>query len=162
MTDSPETAGPVVRAARPGEAALLSELALRSKGHWGYDADFLAACREELTLTEDELGVRRTRVAEVDGEVLGLSTLEGAPPVGELGMLFVEPAAIGRGIGRLLMAHLLEEARAAGFIRLRIDADPSAEPFYLAAGAVRVGEVASASVPGRVLPLLELEVPRSR
>lgn len=160
MTDGPEAPAPVVRAARPGEAALLSALALRSKGHWGYDADFLAACREELTLTEDELGARRTRVAEVDGEVLGFSTLEGSPPVGELGMLFVEPAAIGRGVGRLLMGHLLDEAAAAGFTRLRIDADPSAEPFYLAAGAVRVGEVPSASVPGRVLPLLELEVPR--
>lgn len=155
MTQGP---GAVVRAARPGEAALLSALALRSKGHWGYDADFLAACREELTLSEDELGERRTRVVEVGGEVLGFSTLEGAPPVGEVGMLFVEPTAIGRGLGRLLMAHLLDEASAAGFTRLRIDADPSAEAFYLAAGAVRVGEVPSASVPGRVLPLLEIEI----
>lgn len=160
MTGENEAPRPVIRAARAGEAALLSALALRSKGHWGYDADFLAACREELTLAEDELGARRTRVAEMDGEILGLSTLEGTPPVGELGMLFVEPAAIGRGVGRLLMEDVLEQAHAAGFTRLRIDADPSAEPFYLAAGAVRVGEVPSASVPGRVLPLLELEVPQ--
>ena len=30
----------IIRAARPDEAALLSELALRAKAHWGYDAIF--------------------------------------------------------------------------------------------------------------------------
>lgn len=148
----------LLRPARPGEAALLSGLALRSKAHWGYDAAFLAACREELSLTEDELGARRTTVAEVDGTVVGFGTLEGEPPAGEIGMLFVEPAAIGRGIGRALLARLVETARDTGFVRLHIEADPYAEEFYLAQGAVRVGEIASGSVPGRALPLLELAV----
>jgi len=39
---------------------------------------------------------------------------------------------------------------------LRIASDPHAEAFYLACGAVRVGAAASASIPGRELPLLEL------
>ncbi len=34
-----------IRPAQPEEAALLSDLALRSKAHWWYDADFLASCR---------------------------------------------------------------------------------------------------------------------
>ena len=37
-----------------------------------------------------------------------------------------------------------------------IQGDPNAADFYRAAGAVQVGERASASVPGRVLPLFEL------
>lgn len=148
----------MIRPARPGEAALLSDLALRSKGHWGYDAAFLESCRAELTLSEAELAVRRTCVAEVDGAVVGFGTLEGAPPVGEIGMLFVDPDAIGQGMGRALLAHLVDLAAAAGFARLRIEADPYAEEFYLAQGAVRVGGIASGSVPGRVLPLLELDV----
>jgi hypothetical protein len=39
-----------IRPARPDEAGAISALALRSKGHWGYDAAFLAACRENLTI----------------------------------------------------------------------------------------------------------------
>ena len=31
----------MLRPARPGEAAALSDLALRSKAHWGYDQAFL-------------------------------------------------------------------------------------------------------------------------
>jgi len=145
-----------LRPAAPGEAALLSELAVRSKGHWGYDADFLEACRDELTLHDDELAARRTVVAEVDGRIVGFGTLEGQPPRGALGMLFVDPDAVGRGIGRALLDRLVDTARAEGFTVLGIDADPNAEAFYRAAGAVRVGTVPSGSVPGRVLPLLEL------
>jgi hypothetical protein len=33
-----------------------------------------------------------------------------------------------------------------------IDADPNAEAFYLAMGAVRIGQTPSGSIPGRVLP----------
>ena len=147
---------PHLRPAASGEAPALSDLALRSKGHWGYDAAFLAACRDELTLRDDELSARRTLVAEVDGRIAGFGTLEGVPPVGALGMLFVDPAAIGRGVGGALLRALRDQARAAGFTTLTIDADPNAEAFYLAHGAVRVGAVPSESIPGRVLPLLEL------
>jgi len=143
----------------PGEAATLSALALRSKGHWGYDTAFLEACRAELTLRDDELATWRTVVAELDdGRVAGFGTLEGAPPTGELGMLFVDPEAIGRGVGRALLGHLVAQARGAGFTLLTIDADPHAEAFYLAAGAVRVRAVPSESIPGRVLPQLELGI----
>ncbi len=151
-----------LRPARVGEAALLSDLALRSKAHWGYDDAFLDACRSELTLTDADLALRRVVVAEflgVDGaQVVGFGTLEGAPPTGELGMLFVDPAAIGRGAGRSLLAHLVSAARDADFALLTIDADPYAEAFYLAAGAVRVGSIPSGSIPGRVLPQLEIRL----
>jgi GNAT superfamily N-acetyltransferase len=144
-----------VREARPAEAGELTGLALRSKGHWGYDEAFLASCRDELTMRPADIERRRTAVAEEEGRVLGFTTLDGVPPVGALGMMFVEPDALGRGIGRLLFEHTMTKARRLGFLRLTIDADPNAEPFYLAMGAVRIGATPSGSVPGRELPLLE-------
>ena len=42
--------------------------------------------------------------------------------------------------------------RAFGATELYIEADPFAAAFYERMGAVRVGEVPSASIPGRVLP----------
>ncbi|WP_084728833.1 GNAT family N-acetyltransferase [Streptacidiphilus neutrinimicus] len=141
-----------IRPALPSEAAALSELALRSKGHWGYDEAFLAACREELTLHGEELAAKRAVVAEEDGRLLGLATLEGEPPVGELGMLFVAPEAIGHGVGGALYRHVASTARGLGCTRLELDADPNAEAFYRAMGAEVVGASPSASVPGRMLP----------
>ena len=71
-------------------------------------------------------------------------------------MLFVDPPAIGQGVGGALFSYLTAVASDLGFHRLTIAADPNAEPFYLAKGAVRIGGVPSGSVPGRVLPLLAL------
>lgn len=143
-----------LRPARPDEAALLSDLALRSKGHWGYDDAFLAACKDELTIPADEIAARRTTVAEVGRTVVGHYTIDGAAPVAELGQMFVDPGHIGRGIGRALWAHAVGRARADGITTLTIDADPYAEGFYLAMGAIRTGSVPSGSIAGRVLPRL--------
>ncbi|AWL88449.1 MULTISPECIES: GNAT family N-acetyltransferase [Streptomyces] len=145
-----------IRAGEAAEAAVLTDLALRSKGHWEYDAEFLAACREELTMRPAEVAARRTAVAEEGGRILGFTTLDGEPPEGALGMMFVEPDTIGRGVGRRLFAHTMDEARRLGFTRLTIDADPNAEPFYRTMGAVRIGATPSGSIPGRELPLLEI------
>ena len=92
----------------------------------------------------------------VPGTILGFGTVEGEPPAGELGMLFVDQPAIGQGVGSALFSYLTAVATDLGFHRLTIAADPNAEPFYLAKGAVRIGGVPSGSAPGRVLPLLAL------
>ncbi|MBJ6643608.1 GNAT family N-acetyltransferase [Streptomyces sp. BSE7-9] len=142
----------LLRDARPDEAGELTEPALRSKAHWGYDAAFVPSCREELTVRPSEVGERRTAPAEREGRALGFATVDGRPPDGAVGMMFVDPSALGQGIGRALFAPALAAARAAGFHRPTIEADPNAEPFHRAMGAVRIAGTPSGSIPGRVLP----------
>ncbi|WP_329440502.1 GNAT family N-acetyltransferase [Streptomyces sp. NBC_01426] len=128
-----------LRAARAEEAGELSALVLRSKAYWGYDERFLAGCAEELRVRAEEVAARRIVVAEdADGTVRGLASLEGEPagPVSRLGLLFVDPSAIGRGIGRLLYRDVVRRSVALGTRRLLIDADPHAAGFYRAMGAV--------------------------
>jgi GNAT superfamily N-acetyltransferase len=145
-----------LRPGRPSEAGALTALALRSKAHWGYDEAFMAACRDELTVRPGDTAGGRAVVAEEDGRILGFTTLSGEPPEGALGMMFVEPDTMGRGVGGLLFEHTVTRARRLGFETLTIDADPNAEPFYTAMGAVRIGATPSGSIPGRELPLLRL------
>ncbi|MCX4529769.1 MULTISPECIES: GNAT family N-acetyltransferase [unclassified Streptomyces] len=130
-----------VRAARPDEAEALTGLVRRSKAYWGYGAEFLAACAQELRIRAAEVTARRIVVAEdADGAVLGLASLEGRAPRGELGLLFVEPAAIGRGVGRLLYRDAVRRAAELGFRELVVDSDPHAAGFYRAMGAVPSAE----------------------
>jgi GNAT superfamily N-acetyltransferase len=126
-----------LRAARPDEAEALTELCWRAKAVWGYGEDLLAESRGLLRLDRDDVVERRAVVAERDGSVVGVATLEGEPPRARLGLLFVEPAAIGGGVGRRLYRHVLEEADRLGFDRVTIDADPHAAGFYAAMGAER-------------------------
>jgi GNAT superfamily N-acetyltransferase len=149
----------VIRRARPTEAAALTELALRSKAHWGYSAAFLEASRPHVTLTEESLAAAPCFVAEREGRPRGFYRLGGEPPEGWLEDLFVESESIGTGVGRELWDHALETARVQGFRALRIESDPNAEGFYLARGVVRIGEVESAVEAGGMLPLLRVEVP---
>jgi GNAT superfamily N-acetyltransferase len=149
-----------LRAAQPGDVGALSALAMRSKAHWGYDDAFMDACRAELTVRPEDLACGTVVVAEVDGELAGFSRLTGpdGDGVGEADMLFVEPERIGRGTGRALFDRLRADAVARGCLALRIEADPNAAAFYERQGAVRTGEVPSASIPDRALPILRLDL----
>jgi len=151
----------LLRPARPDEADLVSDLAVRSKGHWGYDARFLAVSRVQLAVLADDVVAHRVTVAEVDGVVVGFYAIEGKPPVAELSRMFIEPGHIGGGIGRRLWEHAVATAAAAGITSFTIDSDPSAEGFYLAMGAIRSGSTPSAVVRGRVLPQLTFYVART-
>jgi GrpB-like predicted nucleotidyltransferase (UPF0157 family)/GNAT superfamily N-acetyltransferase len=142
----------------PGECAALSDLALRSKAHWGYDASFLEACRTELTLEPGAVERLRATVAEDSGEIVGFYALGGGAPEGELSFFFVEPGRIGTGIGALLWQDCLATAARIGLSRIRIESDPFAEGFNSAMGATRVGDVQSQSIPDRRLPLLSFDM----
>lgn len=145
-----------IRAAQSGEEAVLTDLAMRSKAHWGYDDAFMAACRDELTMRAED--IPRIDVAEgADGVVIGMVRLERDPDRVE--DMFVDPAAIGTGVGQALFRHVVRRSAAEGITTLHIDADPNALGFYERMGAARVGESPSGSIPGRRLPALELSVP---
>jgi GNAT superfamily N-acetyltransferase len=148
-----------LRRALPEEAAPLSALAFRSKAHWGYSDDFMRACRAELSLSPAYIHTHPTFVLESNGEVIGFYALERlSGDEVELGYLFVEPAAIGRGHGRWLIEHAKAQAVALGFRTMVIQGDPHAEKFYRKAGGERSGFRESASIPGRDLPLFRIDV----
>ena len=143
-----------MRPAKVSEAAFLSELALRSKAHWGYPASFMMACREELSVTEDDIShaLREYVVYEVDGSVRGYFAIE---PVSkseyELAALFVEPKHIGKGHGKALLEEAKKTAIDRGADSLLIQSDPYADEFYRTAGAIQTGKRESGSIPGRYL-----------
>jgi GNAT superfamily N-acetyltransferase len=147
---------PMIRRARQEESDALTSLALRSKAVWGYTDAFIERCRPVLTVTPEAIAEGRVFVAAIDGALAGVSVLRPREDGIELGMLFVEPAMLRRGIGAALLDHARAEARAAGYEALEIASDPDAEAFYLRRGAVRIGEVPSEVDAGRLLPLLSL------
>jgi GNAT superfamily N-acetyltransferase len=148
----------IVRNARIADLDALSELAYASKQSWGYDDSFMAACREELTVRHEHLSRHIVRVAEDAGTILGFHGVEREGARAELAWLFVAPQAMRRGVGHALLIDAIDVARDVGARTLVVEADPNAVGFYEHEGAVLVGEAPSLSIPGRVLPLLELAI----
>ena len=100
-----------VRSARVGEAESLTALCVRSKAHWGYDDGLHAPEPASLTVSEAEIVEGRVLVAERQGLAFGVARVE---PDGELGLLFVDPRTINRGVGRALFEAAVALARRLG------------------------------------------------
>ena len=151
-----------LRPALPGDCDLLSEIALRSKGYWGYDDQFLEDCRNELTVDPDLLDRAFVRTRQLDGHTVGFYALVAGGEEGELQLehFWLEPAHIGLGLGRAMWSDAIRTAADLGCTRILIHSDPYAEPFYRRMGADRVGYVASASIRGRELPLMRYHIRR--
>ncbi|MBV9788880.1 MAG: GNAT family N-acetyltransferase [Chloroflexi bacterium] len=140
------------------EARQIGELALRSKAYWGYDAEFMAACRPLLMLPPEYIAGHPVFVIEAQGEIVGFYSLAGVETEVELDHLFIDPSAIGRGYGKRLFRHAVATAAQLGFRQMVIESDPHAEPFYQTMGAVRFGERLSSVGTDRRLPLLRLNL----
>jgi GNAT superfamily N-acetyltransferase len=147
-----------LRDARQNELQSLTELCLRSKAVWGYDAVFMAACRIELTLRPDDLRSSHLQVAESDTAAVGVAQVKVVGSDADLLKLFVEPDQLKSGIGRLLFAWAADQARRAGALRIIIEADPGSIPFYQRMGARRAGSTPSGSIARRMLPRLILDL----
>jgi GNAT superfamily N-acetyltransferase len=151
-----------LRDARHNELQALSELCLRSKAVWGYDDAFMTACRTELTLRPDELQSTHLQVAVRGGAVAGLAQVKVTSADADLLKLFVEPALLRSGVGRLLFEWATARARAFGAVRMIIEADPGAAAFYERLGARHAGLAPSQSIRGRMLPRLQIELEGKR
>lgn len=67
--------------------------------------------------------------------------MSGAPSTGHVRHLVTDHRKVRQGIGRALMAHIFETARASGMTRLDCLSTLNAEPFYHACGFETVGPV---------------------
>ena len=150
-----------IRIARPADAADITEMAFRSKAHWGYDDDFMAACREEMTVRPEDIanGPDHFVVAEQNNRIVAyysVSHVQGTAY--ELESLYVDPVCIGQGVGKKLMNHAKRWVIDHGGETMLVQSDPHAQGFYEAMGGVKFDETPSGSIAGRVLPYLRIQL----
>jgi len=152
-------AAPVrIRLAQPGEAPALGALCVRSKAHWGYDAEFMRLAHRSLQIDPAAIDAGRVFVAtDARGVLLGVADCCELPEPGAFDLLhlFVDPQALRRGAGRALFEAACAWCAAQGATKLVILSDPNAAAFYRRLGARSIGEAPSDAIPDRALPLLE-------
>ena len=145
-----------IRRATVGELNTINDLIMSSKSYWDYDPEYLEGCRQTLRLDEDYLQSWPCFVMETGDKVLaGFSSIVSFENKPELHNLWILPEYIGRGLGKNLFLHMMDEAKAKGWMPIRIVADPFAEDFYKKLGAVNIGQEESKVKSGFFLPLLQ-------
>lgn len=93
-----------------------------AKSEYGVDAE--SETEEGLSTSLDELLAPPASLylAELDGSAVGLGGVKSVTPdVAEIKRMYVRPSARGRGIGRALLAWLVEDARALGARSVRLE-----------------------------------------
>lgn len=146
----------------PQDAQALTEIAHSAKRHWGYPEAWIQSWRDELTL--DQAYIQSHSVYGIRDHIrlfgfYSLVQLDSMENRWELDHLWVIPTAMGRGHGRALFKHAVDQARRMGARRLRILSDPHAEAFYHRMGARTVDRL-DAAIGGveRWLPEMELVI----
>lgn len=69
-------------------ASELSNIAYVSKAHWGYSQEFMEQCRDELTITEQDIESGMVEAVTFDEKIAGFYKLAGEAPIGELSGLY--------------------------------------------------------------------------
>ncbi|MES2048489.1 MAG: GNAT family N-acetyltransferase [Pseudomonadota bacterium] len=152
------------RPAHEYEASTLSALAAASKEHWPYTSSQLAIWQEALTITPEMIRSFPTFVAELNQEIVGFFVLIPEGIQWKLEHFWIHPLHMRQGHGKSMLAEAASIAAQGGATALLIESDPNAEPFYLACGARRIGEL-SAPIDGaaeHVLPVLQLSITQAK
>ena len=129
-----------IRPARPDEQTMLESLQRRASLNNAGDRDAILANPDAIALPIEQITAGCVFVAERDGVVAGFAAVVPRPDGGaELDALFVEPHLWKRGIGRRLVDHTAEFARASAASFLHVIGNPHAEGFYVSCGFLVTG-----------------------
>ena len=123
----------------PADAPLLAEIFRASIADLSGD-DYSQAQQEAWAAMADDEGAFAARLANaltllgtIEGSPVGFASLAGAE---RIDMLYVHPAAVGLGVGSMLIDALEKLAAARGVARLIADVSDSAQEFFKRRGFV--------------------------
>jgi GNAT superfamily N-acetyltransferase len=144
--------GLLIRRAIPSEQTKLEALQLRASLGNAWDRDHLLAHPDAIELPIEQISAGGVFVAEWIGVMAGFSAvLPRLDGNAELDALFVDPDLRRLGIGRSLLDHSAQVARAQGCSALHVVGNPHAEAFYLACGFQLIGTTETRFGPGLLL-----------
>jgi GNAT superfamily N-acetyltransferase len=147
-----------VRPARPSDARTARELIGRSMSHWDRPPAYLDEARALMSLSAEDIERDEAWVLDDGARIVGFLRVSVSGGDAEIEELHLEPAWIGRGLGRRLFDQAVERARAVGAERLVWSTDRYALGFYLVMGGVITGSTPSGIADDEPLTTMELRL----
>lgn len=132
-----------IRPASTDEAPTLTRISLQAKSFWGYPEHWITHWMDDLSVTPEFIRDNHVYVIEDEGQVKGFYALCVSGDKAELEHMWVTPASIGTGLGKILLLDAMDRAASLAVRTIELSSDPNAAGFYRKMGATQIGETES-------------------
>lgn len=143
-----------IRRAEIFECEILTDIAVQSEAYWGYDSIFMENFKALYKVTEEFVINNPTYVIEQDKGIIGFYSIQRDEKETALEYFYIEPQSIGKGYGKILWYHMVNNCKDRGIKKIVLVTSPQAKEFYSKMGAILIGEVESLVTKGRKVPKL--------
>jgi GNAT superfamily N-acetyltransferase len=147
----------MIRPPHPDEGERLREIAIAAKAHWGYPLEQVRDWADQGDFSPAGLQAKQFLVAEQDGRAVGFASVVAQGDLCVLDDLWIDPSAMGMGIGSELFRTAAERAKRLGARTMEWEAEPHAVGFYERMGG-RYLRDSRPSEWGRILPVMGIEL----
>lgn len=113
----------------------LSELAVRSKRHWGYSKEAMELWNQNLTITEDFLNSHTVIKATLEDDIVGFFALEEIKPTTRIAQYWIDTPYMRKGYGSEMFKYLKDFLRQKNVEKATIVLDPNGLAFFENKGA---------------------------
>ncbi|MCM1991519.1 GNAT family N-acetyltransferase [Oceanirhabdus seepicola] len=105
-------------------------------------------------VTEEFINNNPTFIIEKDENIIGFYSILINENEASLEYFYIEPKYIGKGYGRILWNHMVQNCKNLGIKEIEIVTSPEAKVFYMKMGAVQTCEIKSLVNKERKIPQL--------
>lgn len=142
--------------ATPEDAEDLSNLAIRSKRHWGYSKEAMELWNQSLTITQDFLENHTVIKATLEDEIVGFFALEKIQPVTRIAQYWIDTPYMRKGYGSAMFKYAQNFLKNNQVNSVTLVLDPNGLSFFQKRGAKVLDKIQSK---GSNLFLYIVEVP---
>ncbi len=135
----------------------LSEVAIRSKRHWGYSKEAMELWNQNLTITEDFLKSHTVIKATLEDEIVGFFALEEIHPTTRIAQYWIDTPYMRKGYGTVMYNYLKDYLKMRNVEKVTLVLDPNGMAFFEKKGA-KILEKIEHKVRNKFLYIVEVPV----
>lgn len=143
--------------ATPADCESLSELAIRSKRHWGYSKEAMELWNVNLTITEEFMNSHTIIKATLEDDIVGFFALEEIQPTTRIAHYWVDTPFMRKGYGSAMFKYLKEFLKSKNVSKATVVLDPNGLAFFEKKGAKVLNKIEH-KVKNKFLLIVEIPI----
>lgn len=135
----------------------LTNVAMRSKRHWGYSKEEMELWNVNLSISEEFINSHTVIKATLEDEIVGFFALEEISPTTRIAQYWIDTPYMRKGYGSNMYKYLKEFLKAQNVEKVTLVLDPNGLNFFTNKGAKVLNKIEH-NVKGKFLYIVEVPI----